>query len=100
MLEKLEAMSIPVRVLAVAATHVHALLRVGKLDAVAIFGRAKQLASHRLRSEMPGTIWGEGSHPERIAGEEHYRQAVDYICRHRLDGAWLWDAYGEDDELQ
>ncbi|MBX3403896.1 MAG: hypothetical protein KF699_10850 [Phycisphaeraceae bacterium] len=95
MLEKLAAMEFPVRILAVAATHVHALIRVGEQDAIPIVGRAKQLASHRLRQELAGTIWGERSHPERITCEGHYRNVVDYIGHHRLDGAWMWDRHAD-----
>jgi REP element-mobilizing transposase RayT len=91
--KKLKSMDVPIRIIAVAATHVHALIRVGEADAIPIFGRAKQFASHRVRGQLPGTIWGEGSHPERITDQTHYRNVVGYIRHHALDGAWIWDRY-------
>ncbi len=88
---KFDLMGFPVRVIAVGATHVHAAVRLANIDAKPIFGRAKQFASHQLRKELPGTIWGEGCHPVRIKSEEHYREVVVYILDHAKEGAWTWE---------
>lgn len=90
---KCEAMGYPVRVLAVAARHAHALVRVGEIDAKPIVGRAKQAASHAVRGELPGSIWSQGCHVVRCRDESHYRAIVDYISRHAREdntGAALW----------
>jgi hypothetical protein len=91
LVEKLARMDIPSRIIAVNETHAHGLIRVGEEDAVAVFGRAKQLASHRVRDRLPGTIWGEGSHPVRIRDFGHYRHVVQYIWEHHLDGGEVWE---------
>lgn len=75
------------RVLAVGPTHVHALIKCDWKAAKRTFGRAKQFASHAVRHELPGTIWGEGSLPVQITGEAHYRAVVNYICDHVHEGA-------------
>lgn len=89
-IEKMEAIEIPVAVIACDAVHCHALLRVGDQDAKLVFGRAKQLASFRLRDELPGRIWGASSHAERVHDLEQFERAVRYIWKHRSKGAEVW----------
>jgi hypothetical protein len=72
------------------AVHAHALIRVGADDAVAVFGRAKQAASHALRSHLPGGIWGRSSHVVRINSREHGTNAKNYILAHADRGAWIY----------
>jgi len=91
LVEKLTRLEVPTRIIAVNETHAHGLIRVGDLDALAVFGKAKQLASHRVRNQLPGTIWGEGSHPVRIREYSHYRRVVDYIWEHSMDGGEVWE---------
>jgi hypothetical protein len=88
--EKLMSIGCPPRILAVGKVHGHILLRVGAADAKPIVGRAKQLASHRVRVELPGTIWAQGCNVVRIEGESHYRWVVGYIEKHRREGASVW----------
>jgi len=91
MLRKFEYLNVAVRVLAVGETHVHVLARIGNEDAKEVFGRVKQYASHQVRRDLKGTIWGEGSYPVRIADHEHYRVVVEYIRDHAAEGAWVWE---------
>src|SRR5207253_1450108 len=73
------------------AIRVDSVIRAGPSDAVAMFGRVKQFASHRVRRVLPGTIWGERSDVERINDAQHYRNAVNYILDHAMEGAWVWE---------
>jgi hypothetical protein len=90
MVEKLDSIGVPVAALAIDAVHAHALIRVGADDAVAVFGRAKQAASHALRSHLPGGIWGRSSHVVRINSREHGTNAKNYILAHADRGAWIY----------
>jgi hypothetical protein len=88
--EKLAACGVAVRIAAVAKTHAHILARVGNVDAKPIIGRAEQAASHRVRDELPGTIWSQGCGVVRVESETQYRRVVAYIERHRNEGAFVW----------
>ncbi len=88
--DKLLALERPPRIIAVARVHVHALVLAGATDVRPYIGRAKQAASHAVRSELPGRIWGQRCHPVRIRNEGHYRRVVDYIAAHSKQGAALW----------
>lgn len=85
---KLLELDAPPRILCVDAVHGHVLFRAASRDAETLLGRAKQLASHRVREVLPGRIWGQHSHCVRIREESHYRSVVDYIARH--PGAFIW----------
>ncbi len=87
---KLLALDRPPRIIAVARVHVHALVWAGPTDVRPSIGRAKQAASHAVRHELPGRIWGQRCHPTRIRSREHYREVVDYIAAHVEEGAALW----------
>lgn len=87
---KLIALQNPARIIAVASSHVHALVRAGSRDVRPFIGRAKQAASHAVREDLPGRLWGQRCHPTRIRNEEHYREVVDYIAAHVNEGAALW----------
>ncbi len=91
LLEKPARMDIKTAALAVGSRHVHALIRVGTADAVEIFGRAKQFASHQARPELPGKLWGASSHIKRISHREQFDTTIRYIARHRAEGAWVWE---------
>jgi hypothetical protein len=88
--EKLLACSAPPRILAVAGQHGHVLLRAGQSDVKPIVARAKQAASFRVRTHLPGTIWAQGCHPVRVRDADHYHTIVKYIERHADDGAAIW----------
>ena len=90
MLEKFHEMEVFVGALACAALHTHVLIRAGAADSKIIVGRAKQAASHRVRDEIPGRLWGGSSHPERIVSRERFWETVVYIAAHADDGAWVW----------
>lgn len=87
---KLAQMNVPVSAIAVSAQHTHALIRVGESDAVRIFGRAKQFASHQLRSVITGPLWAASSHVVRMRTSSSLRQTRAYILEHASAGAWVW----------
>ena len=88
---KLLAIDMPPRLIAVARVHVHALVRAGPIDVRPFIGRAKQAASHAVRDELPGRLWGQRCHPTRIRSREHYREVIEYIAHHATEGAALWE---------
>ena len=88
--DKLLALEQPPRIIAVMRTHVHALVRAGPTNVRESIGRAKQAASHAVRDELPGRIWGQRCHPVRIRDGVHYRQVVEYIAAHGEEGGALW----------
>ena len=90
-MQKLDLMQAQWRVLAVGATHVHLLACIDSRHAKREFGRIKQFASHTLRDELPGTIWGEGCLPLRVKNEQHYRSIVNYILAHEAEGACVME---------
>lgn len=89
-LEKLRDRGSRIGALAVSSTHCHVLLEVGHGDAVRLFGRAKQHASHRLKSTHPGKLWGASSHVVRMRDDGQIETARRYILAHRDEGAWVW----------
>ena len=78
--------------LAVAAEHVHvlALLPRSRPLAVALVGRAKQFASHRLRDARPGRLWADNGsyHPVRDRG--HWLNAAAYVALRQEPGSVVW----------
>lgn len=86
---KLEEMGAQPRAIACDAVHCHALVCCAG-DAKVMFGRAKQAASHALREQIPGKVWGRSSHPTRIRDEWHYQRVVAYIKAHAEQGAAVW----------
>lgn len=82
LLEKLDSMGVACEAMAVMPSHVHGLINVGAADAVALFGRAKQLASRRLSEELPGKLWGASSHAVRIRDRAHFAATRRYILEH------------------
>ncbi|HZW09160.1 MAG TPA: hypothetical protein VFF69_04585 [Phycisphaerales bacterium] len=87
---KLLALGKPPRIIAVARVHVHALVRAGPIDVRPFIGRAKQAASHAVRHDLPGRVWGQRCHPVRIRDADHFRDVVDYIAAHLDEGAAIW----------
>ncbi|MBM4109048.1 MAG: hypothetical protein FJ255_09625 [Phycisphaerae bacterium] len=88
--EKLEAMDVAVAILAADATHCHALFNAGDRAPRVLFGRAKQFASHRLRIEVPGKLWGASSGGREVRTQEHFVDALGYIADHGRRGAFVW----------
>lgn len=88
--DKLSSMGIELAILACGAMHTHLILRVGRDDAIALVGRAKQFASHQLRAEIPSKLWGASSHPERIASGNRFWESARYVADHAKAGAWVW----------
>jgi hypothetical protein len=88
--EKLDRMEIPVAVGACDPVHCHVLIRVGTRDAKLIFGRAKQLASFRLRRPVPGKLWEGSSGVFRVNTKHRFWEVVAYIRDHAKHGACVW----------
>ncbi len=87
---KLARMDVRLAALAIDAVHLHVLMHTGNTDAVRLLGRAKQAASHALRAEIPGRIWGRSSHVVRIRSQTHGKQVKRYILDHAEHGAWVF----------
>jgi REP element-mobilizing transposase RayT len=85
-----ERQRVAVRAIAVAATHVHALIRVGQTDARAAVGVAKQRASCALHEIDVARKWGQRCHIVRVRDQSHYRAIVGYVLQHAAQGAWAW----------
>lgn len=88
--EKLHALNRRVRIISVSASHAHILADVGPDDAKPLVGKVKQAASHRVRDALPGKIWSDGCHVERVHDEARYRNTVIYIAAHEDEGAAIW----------
>lgn len=90
--EKFAELGCVVSIVAVSATHVHALVGVGAHDAKRLMGWAKQFASHRVRERAPGKIWGQGCHVVRVRDEGHAQAIFSYIQAHgprERAGVWV-----------
>jgi len=90
MVEKLQEKGAEVLAIPVGARHVHVQARIENHTARKIIGLAKQTASHRIRDEIPGTIWAGRSRTEPITNKNHQQALFHYIVRHRREGAFVW----------
>jgi len=90
LVSKLDELGHPVRILAVNATHVHLMVRVGQRDAKPVIGLAKQRASLDARSWLQGGLWAQGCHLVRVFSDEHYHTLIRYIAEHADEGAFVW----------
>ncbi len=79
-----------VRIISVSASHGHILADVGPDDAKPLVGRIKQASSHRVRHTMPGHIWSQGCHIDRVRDEDGYRNVANYIAAHIDENAAIW----------
>jgi len=78
--------------LTVAATHAHILVELPlEIDRVrTIIGEAKNVASRRVRREMPGRVWSAGGSYRLVETVAHQRRVFGYIRDHVHEGAWVW----------
>lgn len=88
--EKLTEKGCEVVAVAVTGQHVHLQIRLEDRDIKRVIGLAKQLASHRVRDELPGTIWGARCRIDPIRSKEHQQCVFRYIQRHEREGAFVW----------
>lgn len=88
--DKLTEKGCDVIAVAVAGQHVHIQVRIQDHDIKRVIGLAKQLASHRVRDELPGTIWGARRHLDPIRSRDHQKRVYGYIQRHKREGAYVW----------
>lgn len=82
------------RVLAVAVSsrHVHVLVELPAGGRVADreLGRAKQSVALAVRKKGLVRLWAKRAGFKPIADADHQRATLDYIARHRGEGAWVW----------
>jgi len=90
-LEKFEDLGCEVAAVCCAPIHAHALVMAGDLDGLCLLGRAKQLASHRLKGRS-GRLWARGGGVDRARSSQHFDTIVRYIVRHKREGACVWVA--------
>ena len=55
-----------------------------------IIGRAKGAASRAVSRILPGKVWAQGHHVERIKDRDHQRSTFAYILRHDGPNSWRW----------
>ncbi len=78
-------------ILAVGSDHAHGIGRFPSDAARSLIGHAKRHASHALRAELPGQVWGKRALLKVIRSEEQQRATFVYIARHGpREGAWVW----------
>jgi len=92
LVELLQAKGARMLIVAVASDHVHALGSFPVVDLRAIVGHAKKYASHALRHEVPGAVWGRKCALKRITDLDHQRATFAYIKAHAQIDAALWIA--------
>lgn len=88
---KLTAMDLTRSALAIDEIHLHCLVQTGPCDAKVLIGRAKQHASHAVRSLRPGRIWSQGCHVVRVRDASHWSAVRRYILDHARKGALVLD---------
>lgn len=94
-LEKADMCGFEVECFAVAAAHVHGLIRLERETCERDVGRLKRHSSLALRDVLPGTVRGGGCDPRVIRDEEPFGSTVTYILDHaRKEGAAVWHRRG------
>jgi REP element-mobilizing transposase RayT len=89
---KCAAMGAELMAIAVAATHVHALVLLDEERVGTEVGMMKREASKWLAEKRPGGLWSRRCHPRRIFHPEHRQRAHEYIMAHGREGAVVWSA--------
>ncbi len=89
------------RVLAVSVSGMHAHLLVELPDSLPeirrIIGFCKTAASHAIRAQLPGRVWGRYGGFKPINGKQHHLKPYNYILSQ--EDAWIW-SYEEDEEQE
>ncbi len=99
MLEMFRRAEITVVAIAVGAKHAHIVAQLPDNQAKRIVGHAKKHAAHILIEHgLIGGAWAKGCRTEPVVDRSHQLNAIDYVARHRAQGAWVWK-WGEPDPL-
>ena len=95
LLEMLLRQDAQVVALAVGAEHVHVVAKLPDANARLVVGRAKKHAAHILRGiGWVGGAWAKRCRTLPIRDRAHQLNAIEYVKRHRGEGAWAW-TWGE-----
>ncbi len=81
--------------LAVAATHVHLLIRCEENEPGRSLGPLRRVSSHRVRHSIPGRAWARGHAARLIRDREHFHRTHEYILRHASEGGAVWSGSHE-----
>jgi REP element-mobilizing transposase RayT len=90
--EKLRSLDFQVIAVSCGEKHVHAIAELPHdLEQIRrIVGKCKQLASHRVRARLPGSVWSDGGEYKWINGPSHLRNAYEYVRTKQEAGAVVW----------
>ena len=91
-LDKINQQIYSVLAICIGSNHAHILCELpdNRATVKRIAGTWKQAASHKVRKDLPGTVWAAGGDPIPIEDKAHQRRVYTYILRHRDEGAWTW----------
>ncbi len=92
--DSLDKQGLHVRAIAVVANHAHLLVSAAADEAALrkVVGNAKRKSSHRLRAEIPGSLWQRKIGVDPVRDESHLSNVERYIIDHARQGAWVWRA--------
>jgi len=88
-LEQLVKESAGVHALSVGGEHVHVALICPGDGLKQTIGRAKKVASHRIRDRIPGKVWTLGCHVVAVRQDDHWANVLAYIRKHARN-SWVW----------
>jgi len=81
-------------VISVGGQHVHAAADCPADGLKQMIGRVKKVSSHAIRRAVPGAVWAQGCALKVVRDEEHWRNVLQYVQDHALEGAWVWKTQG------
>jgi REP element-mobilizing transposase RayT len=90
MVDQLRQRGAEVLVVAVAADHVHMVLRCGPGEVRQLVGHAKRWSSHAIRGQIPGSVWAKKCGLKLVRSRAQQVAVFKYITRHASRGAWVW----------
>lgn len=93
-IKELEKQHVRLLVVSVGPQHLHLQVKLPNHEARQwdILGDCKRVASHAVRTTLPGKIWGRKGRIDTISDREHHEYLFrQYIPDHRYEGAWVWN---------
>jgi len=91
LLEMLESAGCAVVAIGVGGEHVHIAVQLTDHEAKLLIGQAKKHAWYLLRAAGHiGRAWAAGCRTEPICDRSHQLNTINYIAKHRKQGAWVW----------
>ena len=96
-IEKLKRLQHRVLAVSVSGMHAHALVELpDDMPAIrSIIGQCKAVASHAIRDQLPGRVWGRYGSFKPIKDKQHQLNTYKYILNQ--EDAWVW-SYKDDEE--